>query len=128
VIPAWIWPQRQKSDPNIGVRLARVLHWLAIVAGSLCLAFGLLVTSATAYSALRYQKPASPSPQYTLIRSSPSETAKDPYANISTPVSAEAVYAPPPPMTQYGGLIIGLIAFIGFCAVGRGLRYVLADE
>jgi len=148
---AFFWPQRH-AENGVFVRFGRVIHWVLAALGIAIIVIG---ASATAISVVRvatYQespppKPTPPAPDPNrqikdairradaagdaqaaqTLRDYLKQQTSDPWGDVGEPVTFSEP-ADPPPYVHWEGLWIGLAFGLPLFFVGRGIRYILADE
>lgn len=126
-MPAWIWPQRQKDETTVSIRLGRVLHWIGVGIFVLLLLTSVAVAISTASSASQ-----SAQAHAEWETRHPIDTNGD-RLPTPRPASADEFWSDPDPepyVQQFEwGLVLAFPAVGAVCAmIGRGLRYIIAGE
>jgi len=126
-MPAWIWPQAQKAQTDIAIRLGRVLHWIGVG----IFAFTLVLSAAVAISTV--------SGANQSVKDHAEWETRHPLdsngSRIATPrpIDAGEYWTDPddePYVQNFDWSFVLAIPAIGiaFAMIGRGLRYIIAGE
>src|SRR5258708_7350116 len=121
-MPAWIWPQRQKDETTVAIRLGRVLHWIGVGVFVLLLLASVAVAISTASNASQsVQTHAEWETRHPL-------DTNGYRLQTPRPVGAEEYWTDPDsePYVQHfeWGLVLAIPLAGAVCGmIGRGLRY-----
>ncbi|SFO02151.1 hypothetical protein [Sphingomonas sp. OK281] len=126
-MPAWIWPQAQKAQTDIAIRLGRVLHWIGVGILALTLVLSVAVAISTASSASQSVKDHVEWETRHPLDSNGSRIA------TPRPIDAGEYWTDPddePYVHHFDWSFVLAIPAIGiaFAMFGRGLRYIIAGE